>query len=542
MLLRVKILAVSLMIFLSSIGFPQQIYKTSNMIKSSYIQLSGNLFEHVQLSGIFKDSKTFVDALPLKTPESILNLYDSVKTLPDFDLREFVYANFNIPREESVTETKPTSERTMKSHIESLWNILVRKPEDQNPYGTLLTLKYPYIVPGGRFREIYYWDSYFTILGLLAGKKTDIAENMVNNFAYLLDKYKMIPNGNRIYYITRSQPPFFSLMIDALCQYKKDYNWGAKFLPALLIEYNFWMRGEDSLPSASFHASENVVKIDNEEILNRYFDSDNIPREESFKEDYLLSKNIPDSAKNEFFRNLRAAAESGWDFSSRWFSDQKSLNTIETTNILPVDLNCLLYFLEDRISYFYKLNGQENESKLFGNKAHKRLLLINKIFWNEKEGFYFDYNWKTKTHTNVFSLASCFPLYFSISDKAKASKVAEKLKESFLKPGGLLTTLNSTKQQWDAPNGWAPLQWIAVKALREYGFDSLAVEIKTRWLNLNNNVYKRTGRMLEKYNVEDITLFAGGGEYPLQDGFGWTNGIASAFLNDLDKFFANFGK
>ena len=106
-----------------------------------------------------------------------------------------------------------------------------------------------------------------------------------------------------------------------------------------------------------------------------------------------------------------------------------------------------------------------------------------------------------------------------------------------LKPGGLVTTLNETGQQWDAPNGWPPLQWIAIKGLREYSINSLADIIKDRWLTLNKNVYKRTGKMLEKYNVEDTTLFGGGGEYPLQDGFGWTNGVATALINNYDQKF-----
>ncbi len=523
-------------------SFPQ-VYESYKNLKSNYIQLSGDLFHDIQLSGIFNDSKTFVDALPLRKPEFIKNLYDSVKHSTDFNLGQFVHANFAIPDVKDTVEVEKS--KSMDAHIEVLWDHLVRQPHNVNVNSTLIPLKYPYIVPGGRFREIYYWDSFFTILGLLADGKITIAENMVYNFAYLLDKYKMIPNGNRVYYLTRSQPPFFTLMVDAICRYKKDYSWGLQFLDNLEEEYSFWMNGMKRIKGDE-QTSERVVLIkpqrfsqnpEDSGILNRYYDFDNVPREESYKSDYNHSLNINQNERSEFFRNLRAAAESGWDFSSRWFTDQKSINTIHTTDILPVDLNSLLYFLENRLAFFYQLKGEHDKSSIYEKKASARLKLINKIFWDDKEKFYIDYNWKTKAHTKVISLAGTYPLYFGIATPEYAKEAAEKIKLLFLKPGGLVTTLNNTGEQWDAPNGWAPLQWIAIKGLREYGLDSLADTIKKRWLSLNENVYKRTGKILEKYNVEDISLFGGGGEYPLQDGFGWTNGVAAALINNFDNQF-----
>ena len=537
---RKKLLLVLLFqLFLCFTSFPQ-VFENYKNLKSSYIQLSGDLFKDVQLSGIFSDSKTFVDAVPKRKPDFIKALYDSVKHLPDFDLRQFVYTNFIIPGDNDTVKIK--ADKSMDNHIRDLWNYLVRNPEQINSNSTLIPLKYPYIVPGGRFREIYYWDSYFTLLGLLADGKISIAENMVYNFAYLLDKYKMIPNGNRIYYLTRSQPPFFVLMVDIICRYKNDYKWGLQFLDNLEEEYSFWMNGLNKIKNDE-QSAERVVILKSQkgqeapDVLNRYYDFDDIPREESYKADYDSALKVNKDKKPEFYRNIRAAAESGWDFSSRWFADQKSLTTINTTSILPVDLNCLLYFLEDRLSFFYNLKGEPEKSNFYKNKASDRLNLINKIFWNKKEKFYFDYNWKKGTQTKVISLAGCFPLYFGIATPEYAKSVAEKIKSTLLKPGGLITTLNETGQQWDAPNGWPPLQWIAIAGLREYGLDSLAEIIKERWLTLNKNVYKRTGKMLEKYNVENVKLFGGGGEYPLQDGFGWTNGIAAALINDYDQRF-----
>ena len=538
-MIKKKILIILLFQLTTCLTSYPQVYETYKNLKSNYIQLSGDLFKDVQLSGIFSDSKTFVDAVPKRNPDYIKFLYDSVKNLADFDLRQFVYANFNLP--DNTDTIKVAANKPMNNHIEELWKRLVRTPHIVNVNSTLIPLKYPYIVPGGRFREIYYWDSFFTILGLLADGKISTAENMVYNFAYLLDKYKMIPNGNRIYYLTRSQPPFFSLMVDVICMYKNDYSWGLQFLNNMEEEYSFWMNGINRIKNGE-KFSERVVVLNPGEILNRYYDFDDIPREESYKADYEHSRKINKKEKSEFFRNLRAAAESGWDFSSRWFKDQNSLLRINTTDILPVDLNCLLYFLENRLAFFYGLKGEQEKSNFYQEKALRRRNLINKIFWNKKENFYFDYNWRMGDQTKVVSLAGCFPLYFGIAKPGYAKAVAEKIKSLLLKPGGLVTTLNKTGQQWDAPNGWPPLQWIAIKGLREYSFDNLADIIKDRWLRINENVYKRTGKMLEKYNVEDTTLFGGGGEYPLQDGFGWTNGVAAALINNYDhKFLINNG-
>ena len=235
------------------------------------------------------------------------------------------------------------------------------------------------------------------------------------------------------------------------------------------------------------------------------------------------------------YQNIRSAAESGWDFSSRWFKDLTSLTSCIASEILPVDLNCLLLFSESFISRLYELNNNKDKRNFYSQLAKERVELIKKYFWDEEKKFYFDYNWKTKERTNVYSLAACYPLYFNIAEKEMASHVKEKIESDFLKAGGVITTTNLTGQQWDAPNGWAPLQWITIKGLRNYKFNELADEIKNGWLTLNQKVFERTGKMFEKYNVDDVSLHAGGGEYPLQDGFGWTNGIAVALLSNMDE-------
>jgi alpha,alpha-trehalase len=487
-----------------------------NLKKEDYIQVSGELYTAVQSSGIFKDSKTFVDSIPKNNPQIISELYVREKSNRIFNLKTFVLSHFSPPSDIDGKIKLPEN-RTMKEHIKILWDVLKREAlSDVNKFSSLIPIPKPYIIPGGRFREIYYWDSYFTMHGLLADGEIETVENMLDNFSYLIDTLGFIPNGNRIYYITRSHPPFFAAMVDLVCNFKNDYKWGLKYLPQLEKEHQFWCGDEENNI-----LSDHSVNLPDGNKLNRYFDYEELPREESYLEDLLLAKNLPTEEKNNLYKNLRAACESGWDFSSRWFTDEKYLRSCVTTAILPVDLN--------------ELNSNNVKAIKFSKAAQARGELINQTFFDVVRNFYFDYNWKTNTKTNVYTLAACYPLYFKVAEQQMAEQVKNKIESDFLRAGGVISTLNFTGQQWDAPNGWAPLQWITIKGLRNYGFNDTANKIKIRWLTLNENVFKRTGKMFEKYNVDDISLHAGGGEYPLQDGFGWTNGIASALLNDLDE-------
>jgi alpha,alpha-trehalase len=404
----------------------------------------------------------------------------------------------------------------------------MRNP-DQETKGTLIPLPNSYIVPGGRFGEIYYWDSYFTMLGLQAAGRTETIENMVDNFAYLIETIGFIPNGNRSYFLTRSQPPFFSLMVDVLAEQKGDDVY-TKYLPALQKEYDFWMNGGDKV-SATMSAFEHVVQLTDDDMLNRYWDSGTRPRAESYKEDVELLEHST-RTKGEVYQHLRAACESGWDFSSRWFKDGQTLGTIHTMDILPVDLNSLLYNLEKTIAHAYELKGEKDKKAEFENLAQKRKTAISTYHWNNEMGYFMDYDFVEKQLTDKKSLAGVFPLFFNVADQNQADEVAKMIKSEFLQPGGVVTSLAGTGQQWDLPNGWAPLQWIGIQGLKNYGFDDLAKKISNNWVKLNTDVYHRTGKLLEKYNVEDTSLLSGGGEYEVQDGFGWTNGVLLKLMSD----------
>lgn len=260
------------------------------------------------------------------------------------------------------------------------------------------------------------------------------------------------------------------------------------------------------------------------EILNRYCDAYETPRPESYREDVELTT-ISKREPAEMYRHLRAGAESGWDYSSRWFKVNKDFESINTADIVPVDLNCLLLFLEEKIAAAYLHNDNKTFSKQFLDIAEKRKQAIQKYCWNKAEGFYFDFDTSTGKQKNVFSLAAAYPLFFKIASKEQAEKIAALIKLHFLYEGGLVSTLQTSGQQWDAPNGWAPLHWITITGLENYGFTELAATIAKRWIKLCSDVFGRTGKLMEKYNVVNTNLEAGGGEYSGQDGFGWTNGV-----------------
>ena len=369
--------------------------------KKNFIQASGELFTAVQSSGIFNDSKTFVDSIPRNKPELIIELYRKEKSRTNFNLKTFVLSHFNVPSELDEKISLPEN-RTMKEHIKFLWQFLKRDAlSNVNKDSTLIPIPKPYIIPGGRFREIYYWDSYFTMHGLLADGEIETVENMIDNFSYLIDNFGFIPNGNRVYYLTRSQPPFFATIIDLVCKYKNDYKWGLKYLPHLEKEYQFWC-GDKKKNITSNHA----IEVSEGKYLNRYFDPEELPREESYLEDATTFQEFSIEDRKKMYQHTRSAAESGWDFSSRWFKDQKSLTSCIASDILPVDLNCLLHFSESIISKLNNLNENKDKSYFHSQLAREKVELINKYFWDEEKKFYFDYNWKTKESTNVYSLAA----------------------------------------------------------------------------------------------------------------------------------------
>jgi alpha,alpha-trehalase len=492
------------------------------------------LFVAVQMNEIFPDSKTFVDCVPRYDPEYILAEYRAHCAENDFDLRQFVMDNFIV---EEVPPECFTANRTcsLAEHIDSLWSILTRRPRKHPKRSSLLALPHDYVVPGGRFSELYYWDSYFTMLGLYGDEWAELVQDMADNFAYLIDTYGHVPNGTRNYYLSRSQPPVFCLMVDLF------EDGGARkavdYLPQLRKEYSFWMDGADDLRPGEAHRR--CVRMPDGAVLNRYWDDRDGPREESYYEDVMTARTSTRPA-HDVYRDLRAAAESGWDFSSRWQDDPNSLATIRTTAIVPVDLNCLLFKLERQIARLCAQAGELLAADDFIERANVRQAAINRYFWHVSESAYMDYDWERNASRTHLTAATLFPLFVAVASPEQAAAVADTVAQRLLASGGMSTTeLADTDQQWDQPNGWAPLQWVAIEGLLNYCHNDLAIEIRRRWLTIVSELYQAEGKLVEKYILRSTLEHAGGGEYPLQDGFGWTNGVTARLLRDDPAHYAN---
>jgi len=497
------------------------------------------LYRDVELTQVYPDSKTFADMIPTEPPAQILAAYGQWlkhnagakdPAAHKAALTQFVEQHFKAPPDnEDHYVSNPNQD--VVSHIDTLWNVLRRAPDPTQQAGSsLLPLPNPYVVPGGRFNEIYYWDSYFIMLGLDASGRHDLTDDELENFASLIDRYGHIPNGNRTYYLSRSQPPFFAQMVRLVAQREGDSVY-VRYLPQLRKEYDYWMAGADTLKPGQ--ASRHVVRLPDGTLLNRYWDARATPRDESYREDVLTSQAAPQRNAADLWRNLRAGGETGWDFSSRWLADGHTLATIDITSLIPVDLNCLLYSLELTLSKAYGLQGDAAQAQQFAHRAQQRAAAIDRVLWDARLHAFSDYDFADRALTHRLTAATVFPLFTGIATRTQARETGASIESGLLRPGGLATTQVNSGQQWDEPNGWAPLQYIAVMGLRRYGQDALAERIATRWIATNLVYYQRTHKLVEKYDVSQgggQVSSAGGGEYPLQDGFGWTNGVLRVLL------------
>lgn len=464
---------------------------------------------------------------------------------------DLVYAepvDFSAEPRDFLPNVENPEMRAWALEIHSLWKNLSRKVSDrvlEKPeLHTLLPLPKPVIIPGSRFREVYYWDSYWVIRGLLASKMYDTAKGIVTNLISLIDEFGYVLNGARAYYTNRSQPPLLSSMIFDIYNQTGEVEFIKSSLPALLKEYEFWTSGIHKVS----------IKDDQGEIhnLSRYYAMWNTPRPESSSIDQETASRLSNVCeKTQLYRELASAAESGWDFSTRWMRNASDLTTLSTTYIVPVDLNAFILKMELDIAFFANVTGESSIAARFTEASEARKKAMNAILWNAEKGQWFDY-WLTETNTskdaytweasnqNQKSFASNFiPLWVNLfhSDTMMMEKVIQSFQASgLLRPAGIATSLTNTGQQWDFPNGWAPLQHLIVEGLVVYGSEeanSLAKDIALRWIRTNHAAYQETGAMHEKYDVEKCGEYGDGGEYKPQTGFGWSNGVVLAFLEEF---------
>lgn len=511
----------------------------------------GDLLDTIQLMRLFNDSKTFVDMSLKQSPENVSFAFNALpRPISKAQGLKFVRDYFSGPGDE-FEPWEPTDLPRIPSFISrfknplmrgfawdlcQIWKDLGRKIKsdvESNPDRySLVYLPNPFIVPGGRFRETYYWDTYWVVKGLLLCEMTDTVEGMLENFAFMIKRFGLIPNGGRIYYSRRSQPPFFIPMMSDYYNATKNLTFVQNHLAAMETEYTFWMTNR----------TVSVQRGNSTHVLNRYASVVNSPRPESYFEDVQTASSTNNS-KRQLYQDLVSAAESGWDFSSRWFSQDPgtnlTLDTIRTTNILPVDLNSVLCMNERILSEFFNRTGNQEKWKNYSKRWQRRQTAIWDVLWNPTEGVWQDLDIEASSYRDYFFASNISPLFASCIGKngqQTESSVLSYLQNSgVLKyKGGFPTSLNTTGQQWDFPNGWPPLQYMAIWGMSQSQNQKLQQEafaLAKEWVNSSWMAWNRSRNMYEKYSTETPGKGGSGGEYGVQEGFGWTNGVVLELLN-----------
>eukprot|EP01123_Difflugia_compressa_P011080 TRINITY_DN4290_c0_g1_i1.p1 TRINITY_DN4290_c0_g1~~TRINITY_DN4290_c0_g1_i1.p1 ORF type:complete len:594 (-),score=87.12 TRINITY_DN4290_c0_g1_i1:61-1842(-) len=512
-------------------------------VKQCSVYCSGEILASIQNANIFEDSKTFVD-MPLKhDPETVIEAFNNISIKNYSSLVQFLSENF-LPAGSELTSWVPSdfvafppfiskiqdaNYRAFAQILNKMWTSLGKQliPDVAiNPQRySMISQKRPFIVPGERFNEFYYWDSYWIIKGLLTCGMNETAKGIILNAIDLVLEYGFVPNGARVYYLNRSQPPLLSEMVLYYYESTHDLDLVKQALPVLEREYQFWMK------------TEHRVQLDDGLILNRYYSSNDLPRPEAYREDLAHTAHMSPEDANKFYTNIAAGAESGEDFTLRWFSSGTNLSTIETTSIIPVDLNAIMYKFENNMLKLHQFVGITPTID-FVRAMEQRKTAMDRYLYNEKYSQWFDYSLKNSSHIIKHYPSNWFPLWsgaFNRTDeKFKNQTVVSMLTSGLIQSGGVISTLGDSGQQWDSPNAWAPHQSLLVQSLLELATPNgieLAETIAWQWIKAAYVGFQKYGIMQEKYNGFIPGDPGKGGEYPPQKGFGWSNGVTIEFLS-----------
>lgn len=412
--------------------------------------------------------------------------------------------------------------------LNNIWKELGRQMTDdvhKNPQlYSIIPIMNPVIVPGGRFREFYYWDSYWIIRGLLYSEMVHTVRGMLENFLSIVKRFSFVPNGGRIYYSKRSQPPLLAGMIKSYVDFTNDVKFGIHALDILEHEFEHWM-------------SHHTVQVNGHNVCI-YGDASSGPRPESYREDIICAEIFPnEEQKQRFYSELKAAAESGMDFSSRWYinsegGNEGNLTDLKTRSIAPVELQAILYWNARIISEFHMKAGNKAKYNEYDRKANKILEVINLTFaiilfystinklklfeiikaiesvhWNEEVGVWLDYDLINKKSRNYFVPTNLSPLWTMAYNRNHSDKISKSVMryidelELDKYPGGVPNTLYQTGEQWDYPNVWPPMQYILIQGLENLGTIE-ATELSKcwldRWIKSNFAAYRETRIMFEK--------------------------------------------
>uniref|UniRef100_A0AC35FUA1 Trehalase n=1 Tax=Panagrolaimus sp. PS1159 TaxID=55785 RepID=A0AC35FUA1_9BILA len=525
----------------------------SSNSKNWQIYCGGRILEAYNYFQITNDSKEYVDMPLILSPNDTIANFEKAfgdtppEKMSEEKFKDFLNQHFLSPGHELLNCTpdgwQDNPEKLMSIvdpelrewalQLNAIWKKLCKEMDQKvslNPEKySLLPLEHKFIAPGGRFREPYYWDAYWIIKGLIASELYEAAMQMVYNFANFIEKYGFVPNGGRVYYLQRSQPPMFIPSVYEIYDATQNASFVEEMMPFMVKEFEYWHNSGHQY---------NITINNNNYTVYRYRAQSNTPRPESYKEDVATAAtaNFTDKvSKQRIWRDLATAAETGQDFSTRWFADKKTLETIETINVLPVDLNSFLCWNMDILSYLYdEVIRDDDESEKYRNILAKHRRAVHAVFYNESEQMWLDYNIRTGAHNPTFYATLSTPLFtncYNSLDQSKAEGVFKFFNRShaFDYPGGVPHSMvRDVDQQWDFPNGWGHINHMIIEGLRKSeapAAQDAAFSLATKWVRGNYRVYKATKHMWEKYDVVGTIPVPGkGGEYEVQDGFGWTNG------------------
>ena len=499
----------------------------------------------MQTLRLFNDSKTFVD-MPLRVdPQQVLAAFsDLARPLTRESVTDFVSEYFleagsdvlaHVPADwvsnpPAFARIQTDAGRAWALDLNEKWKVLGRITAPSvaaHPSRTsTLYRSRPFVVPGGRFRESYYWDTKWIVDGLIESGMLQTARDVVSNLLDDVGTFGFVPNGGRVYYTTRSQPPLLYEMVASVYLSTRNTSFLASALPILDKEYEFWMDSSNG----------RVVSIEGCEgsshVLNRYFSDDSSPRPESYREDVETRDQGGQCAQ------VRAAAESGWDFSSRWMSNASlGLASLRTTDIVPVDLNCFLYRMEDTMAQLFAIVGNTDAANKYRTAASARESAISAVLWDSDAHAHADYLLGEKRLSQSNHAGRFLGLWAGLADgwtpDARDAYVAAFEASGLLFPTAVATTNVASGQQWDMPNAWSPLQEMIIEGLMRANTtraDAIAGTLARGWLQSNYKAWQPQKAMYEKYDARSCGVGGGGGEYGVQVGFGWTNGVVLRLL------------
>ncbi|NMF85586.1 trehalase family glycosidase [Nodosilinea sp. P-1105] len=443
---------------------------------------------------------------------------------------------------EQVTETLKQS--VPKADLEQITIQPLPLEADQCTSHGLLYLPGDYVVPGGRFNELYGWDAYFIMVGLMHDQRYTLAKSMVDQLLYQVKHYGTVLNANRTYYLNRSQPPLLSRMVLRWFDHAQDLDWLKQILPELESYYYYWMvpphlnqstglshyfaAGEGPAPEVLYSERDDQGRTHFDRIKDFYRTHEVTDYDVSWYYD-------PDTDQlNElFYRGDRSMRESGLDPTNRFgpFS-------IDVVHYAPVCLNVLLYQMEKDLAHIYQQLGHADMVDRWCDKAAYRKTLINRYLWDEESGFYLDYNFRESCRRPYDYATTFYPLWAGLASPHQAQRLVENLPK-LEAPGGLRTSNFVSGNQWDAPFGWAPLQYFGIKGLLHYGHKPEALRLAEKFVTLLVNDFDRCGVLLEKYDVDrcsgDLTGQIKFGYSTNEVGFGWTNGVFLELIGILEQ-------